>query len=396
METLSSRLESVQDALLTLYEQDSNRLDDQIKQWTLVKEENVLLHAARKKGITRLGMHMVPTLQSSEARARDAIEMELYLKSLRQSPYGTEPWNLAQTTRERFLAAPPYCFKKDGSNVDVYYDNDKDNSVRYITWGAIYYQNGNDDWHKVQGRIEHDGLYYVQHDGLKVTYVDFAAEASAYSRTGSWRVVYNNKTVLPDNSVASSRSGRQRTSSPTGPGAEYSPRSTTPTDTVVATPLKASKKDTAAGVRRGTRHHNGAGRRGGGRRVQQRKSDPKRGAAITPPSPSEVGGRHQTPQRRSGSRLQRLLQEARDPPAVLLKGQANTLKCFRFQAKAKFAGQFRSVSTTFYWTASEGTDRVGRARVIFLFTDKGQRERFMSRVKFPPSIETVLLNMDGF
>lgn len=377
MERLTQLLESVQDDLLNLYEQDSDKLTDQIRQWELIRKENAILYAARRQGFIRLGLHTVPTLQSAEVKAREAIEMQMYLQSLQRSPFGDERWTLQQTTRDRFLAPPEYCFKKGGTSVDVFFDNDKENSAQYTLWQYVYYQSGDDVWHKVPGEIDFMGLYYIQIDGLQVYFVSFAEEAARYSQTGTWQVMLNNKPILPDDSVTSS-------------GAAHG-------DTVAhrsrpATPALSGKKKTTSTDSTRVRGRSGQHqtRRGGRRRRQQRESS--RGSA---PSPEEVGSRHQTPARRGGGRLRDLLQDAFDPAALLVKGPANSVKCFRFQCKRKHSSLFNCISTTFYWTSAEGPKRLGDARMIIVFDSDPQRDKFLSRVRLPPSLKSVALNLDA-
>lgn len=366
MEKLSQSLELVQEELLMLYEKDSDNLKDQVRQWELVKKENIILHAARRKGIMRLGYHQVPSLASSEHRAREAIEMQMYLQSLENSVFGEEPWTLQETTRERFLAPPRYCFKKEGYQVEVIFDDNRENSVSHTAWKFVYYQNGDDLWHKVPGRVEHEGLSYTQIDGLKVTFLDFAEEAKKYSQTGQWDVFVNNKRILP--------------SSGTPPASRNTARQTRGSTT-----SKASPKTSSPGLRRRPAGHH-LRSRGGPSRRQAR--------GPTPPSPEEVGARTTTPSGRYSGRLGRLIQDARDPAALLLKGRPNVLKCFRFTVKQKWPRLCRLISTTFHWTASEGPQRVGEARVIIVFETPDQRKQFLSVVRFPPSISHVALNLD--
>lgn len=356
MENLSRHLELVQDELLNLYEKDSDKLEDQVRQWKLISRENAILHAARRQGIMRLGLHPVPSLASSETRARQAIEMSLYLESLQKSVFAEEPWTLQQTTRERFLAHPQYCFKKGGQQVEVIFDGDRANSVSHTAWEFIYYQNGNDLWHKVPGTVEYEGLSYTEITGLKVMYLSFADEAKIYSRTGKWEVFMNNKPILPSSGTGTSRNAAQASRK---------------------TPSKASPRR----VRRRT-----------GQPPLRTRRSPRTGGDY--PSPEEVGASHRTPAQGHRGRLGRLLEDARDPPVVLLKGRANVLKCFRFSLKQKHKGLCRLISTTYHWTSAEGTQRVGDARVLIVFNNPDQRTKFLKVVRIPTSIAYVSLNMD--
>lgn len=206
METLCARLESVQEELLMLYEADSSDIENQIKHWSLMRKEAILHNFARRKGIYRLGYHTVMPLQASYARATEAIEMMLHLDTLKDSKWGKEPWTLGDTSRERWMAAPQYCFKKDGETVEVQFDNEPENTMLYTMWRTIYHQSDT-GWEKAAGHVDHNGCYYYDGD-VRMTYVDFAEEAKKYGRTGEWEVHCKTHNVSPVASVSSTTGGR--------------------------------------------------------------------------------------------------------------------------------------------------------------------------------------------
>lgn len=111
-------------------------------------------------------------------------------------------------------------------------------------------------------------------------------------------------------------------------------------------------------------------------------------------SPGDVGRSVQTVSRRNTGRLGRLLEEARDPPVILLRGDANTVKCFRNRAKQKYKGLCKAFSTTWSWVAADGTERLGRSRVLVSFTSHTQRSSFLKVVKFPKGVDWSLGNLD--
>ncbi|UBK24602.1 E2 [Eptesicus regulus papillomavirus] len=446
---LSSRLDSIQDQILSLYERDSDDLRDQIKFWELTRKENVLLHYARKQGLRTLSQQPVPSLASSESKAREAIEMTIVLTSLANSPYGREPWTMQECSRERLLAAPPYCMKKGGGPVQVMFDNDAENVVEHTSWDTIYYQDEDDQWRKVQGQVDLDGLFYTQEDGLKVYYVSFKDEANKYSQTGKWSLIYNNNLLASVDSSPGSSAGPLYTSSPHPARHRRSSTDSTsseaaqryqrpqrqrkqgeqaPQGTQKRVQLRGRSRSRSRSRRREVRSRSislvsqasgsssptGFGRRppkqpdstrrrrgvaGGGRGRSgrspsgSRQRSRSRSRRPEAPSPEEVGSSREQPKGGSVGRLGRLLQEARDPPGICLRGPANTLKCLRYSLKSKHSSQFSLISTTWHWTESVSTARIGRARMLITFESEQQRSTFLTKVTLPKSVSYFLVNL---
>ncbi|AFU07673.1 E2 [Canis familiaris papillomavirus 14] len=212
MESLNKRLSAVQDELLNLYEEASDLLQQQVVHWNLMRRESVLLYFARQAGIMRVGMQPVPALQVSAERAKSAIELQLVLQSLCDSPYATETWTLSDTSRERWMAAPERCWKRGARTVEVIFDCDAGNSMQYTLWEWIYYQDSADNWQKARSQVDHKGIWFWDCEH-KHYYEEFAADAERYSATGHWDVTYNNETISPCDPVTS-------TTPPTDPRGE--------------------------------------------------------------------------------------------------------------------------------------------------------------------------------
>ncbi|AAX86622.1 E2 protein [Puma concolor papillomavirus 1] len=367
MENISLALESVQEQLLTLYETDSPDLRDQIKHWKLIRREQVLYYCARRRGITRVGMAVVPPLAAAQQRAKAAIEQELLLQSLLESDFAGEPWTLSDTSRERLLTEPAYCFKKDGEQIEVRYDNDRENMSSHVLWTAIYYQSDDDKWRKTQGRVDARGLFYVDNCGVKTYYVDFEQEAKKYGKTGEYEIV--NKLTTPI-LTSTTPAGLGHSSSSGAATRGGTPKKQTPTKKRKR-PLRISSPRTPrpGGFRRG-------GRQG------LASSTPK----PTSSSPEEAGRPAAGLPRRSGAGPEGSLQQ--DPPVLVLAGDANSLKCVRFRLKGKHSSLFCRVSTTWTWTAPYGTDRWGRSRMLLTFRDNNQREIFEKTVRLPQSVQS--------
>lgn len=441
---LASRLESTQERILELYENDSDNLNDHIEFWDLTKRENEILFVARREGLKSLGGVQVPSLAASENRAKGAIENVLLLRSLASSQFGSEKWTQQQVSRERLMASPPFTFKKGGQHLQVQFDNDPENEVEYTAWDFIYYME-NERWYKASGQVDVDGLYYVDHDGLRIYYVEFQAEAKKYSTSGIWSLLYNNtllKSVGSRQRSSTSSEGSVFHSTPR-PGAHssrdsspsssprrqrvsrrsrsrrYSSSSTTSSQRSsprwLGEPLEFTQTSgeprrgvrgesllqvDAPGGRRSPRESTPPGSGGGhrGRRSRSHSRSPLRGsgaAGQAPPSASEVGAHKKTPGRGPSSRLGRLLQEARDPPGICVAGPPNILKCLRYTIKCKKAS-FKFISTTFSWTYSNSPQRFGtNGRIIILFDDNRQRQLFLETVSLPKSVSYYTVNFNG-
>lgn len=400
MESLNERFDAVQENLLQHYETGSNNIDDQILFWELIRQENVLLHYARKKGIYRIGMQTVPSLTVSEHKAKQAIMMSLQLTSLKNSAYGTEPWTMQDTSFELYNSSPQNTFKKGAFTVDVIYDNDEDNYYPYTAWSYIYYQNGDNKWHKVEGKVDYEGLYYETVDGDKNYYVTFDTDATRYSRTGKWTVKYK-KHAISSTSVTST-SGHPGHSTRQSPNAlageeqnkERDRERPTSSKRRSRTPSPSSDWSSSSETSR-KRVRRRRGRREGEQNTrQQRDTKSTRGAGSSFIAPEEVGRGRRLVEKKGLSRLRLLQVEARDPPLVLLKGPANTLKCWRFRCKLKYSGMYLRLSTGFSWVG-DGSERLGEQRLLIAFTDKTQRNTFLKTVIFPKNTSYSLGNLDS-
>lgn len=404
MESLAERFDALQENLLTLYEAGSSKIEDQILYWDIIRQENVLFYYARKKGLTTVGFQPVPTLTVSENKAKQAIMMSLQLKSLQQSEFGTESWTMQDTSFELFNAEPQNTFKKGAVTVDVFYDDDEDNYYPYTMWSYIYYQNGDGQWHKVKSNVDFEGLFYITDDDEKVYYVTFDKDAARFSRTGKWTVKYKN-TILSSTSVTSTSSPAWNPTSRASPntvGQETKQTSkrrqrSSPTSSPRRTRARAWQSD-------GDTHSSSSSpgeppkeRRRRGREREQRESTAQRRRARESSfgvAPEEVGRRHRFVEGQNLTRLGRLQEEARDPPVLLLKGPANTLKCYRFRSKTKWRGLISRMSTVFSWVG-DGPERLGQPRMLFAFESVQQRERFLNIAHLPKGTEYSLGNLSS-
>lgn len=384
---LTERLNALQNALSDIIEADPIDLDTIIKYYYLLRKFNVLEYYCKKEGYSHLGLHHIPASKVSEHNAKVAIQMGIVLKSLAKSSFGSERWTLQDTNYDQLMSPPKNCFKKEGYEVTVWFDDNRENAFPYVNWSHIYFQDEDDHWRKTEGRVDYDGMFYLDADGNKSYFILFYEDARRYSETNIWSVHYKNEHIyLPVTS--SSRRPEPRT-------AEKSTDTSNPTrNTTQSPPHGRSSKQTAETspgpsqrvptLRR--RRRRGEGESSGSKR--QRRLSPGRSAV---PSPEEVGRSHRSVRATNLSRLERLQEEARDPPIVLLRGPANKLKCWRYRWQPRFGSP--KFSTVFKWVTQSNEEQ--DSRMLLAFTSVGERERFLETTPLPKGTSWALGSLDS-
>lgn len=457
METLSERFTALQDKLMDIYESGLETLEAQIEHWQLLRQEQVLLNFARRNGVLRLGYQPVPNLATSETKAKDAIGMVLLLQSLQTSKYAEETWSLVQTSLETVRSPPENCFKKEPQTIEVVFDGDPENRMIYTVWNWIYFQNTEDIWQKVKGQVDYEGAFYME-GKHKHYYVKFENDANRFSTTGLWEVHVNQDTVftpvtsstpqagsklspvpsdsasrqpIPSTSTATTtkqrRYGRKR-SSPTATTTRRQRQRTRETQqktkrlrsrTRSRTKSRSRSRSRSSGRQetdytrgrgqggRGRERERERGRadssnrtsQGGGRSGRRPQTRSRSRSGGSPDrvgvAPSEVGKTLQSVGTTSHGRLGRLLDEAKDPPVILLRGEANQLKCYRYRARKKHKGNYKYFSSTWSWIGEHSNDRIGRARMLVSFISTHQRELFLDSMKLPQGVDWSYGNFDS-
>lgn len=388
-ETLTARFVAQQEVQLSLIEKESTVLEDHILYYEAVRKEHVLAYYAKKEGFARLGLQPLAATAVSEYRAKEAIHIGILLKSLQKSEYGLEPWTLADVSAELLNTPPKNCFKKGAFNVTVYFDNDVQNSYPYTCWNYIYYQDENNRWHKTEGLVDANGLFFKEKNGDSTYFTVFQPDAEKYGQKGQWTIKYKDKTIFA--SVSSfSRSVPEPAevleSSPDAPSTSQvsgKRRRETEEDSDPQSPSSSNIE-----LRRG-------------RRKQQRKSATTRvrggttgGSNNSAPTPEEVGSGTRSLPRHGYPRLRRLQEEARDPPLIIIKGPANTLKCWRWRCYNRHAHLFLCCSTVFHWVGDE-SNKTASARVLLAFGSTCERQAFLETVHLPKNASYDLGNLNS-
>nr|ATP66837.1 E2 protein [Rodent papillomavirus] len=353
MNPLEARFDAVQERILNLYEKGSDKLEDQILYWELIRKEGAIEFCARKQGLNKLGLHPVPCQLGAENKAKKAIHMQLQLKSLLESQYGSESWTMQETSTEMYeRTEPPNTFKKDGHEVDVMFDCNEDNLVSYMVWGKVYYQDELGKWHKVQSQVDYYGVFYVDHDGNRVYYENFDSDSERFGETGTWTVRHKNQTLT--SSPDSSTTTKERPEETDEPKRKRRRSEHTPT---------SSQESVPTGRREPTQTDScgHASPRQPGRRGRFGQGEPETLSPLSSPSEGSRSSHEPwTPPGPFGSRypgsagpcervLPSLLTQPRDPPIILVKGPTNSLKCWRNRLRRRVHKPFTKIGTAFSW-----------------------------------------------
>ena len=381
METLANRLDVCQDKILELYEKDSDKLEDQIMHWQLMRLEQALLYKARECGLTHIGHQVVPPLSVTKAKARSAIEVHVSLQQLQHSAYAQDPWTLRDTSREMWDTAPKKCWKKRGLTVEVRYDGDENKAMCYVQWREIIVQNYTDDnWVKVAGLVSHEGLYYM-HEGHKTFYVKFKDDARVYGDTGTWDVYVGGK-VIHHHSFDPVSSTREIPA----PGPLYACTTPTPTQAQVG----ASEGPEQKRQRLETVY---------GEQQQQQQQQQQKQHTQTPAPQTTERARQPLDADRTrdcDTTCPHPIGHRSDPdcvPVIHLRGDPNCLKCFRYRLNKGKNKLYSRTSSTWRWSCESENQC---AYVTIWYTSYGQREAFLSTVKVPPGIQVILGHMSMF
>nr|AYA93589.1 MAG: E2 protein [Human papillomavirus] len=388
-ETLTQRFNVLEEAILNIIEEGPTDLKSQIRYWELTRKQNVLLFYSKKEGYNKLGLQPVPAPAVSEYNAKQAIQMQLLLTSLSKSQFANETWTLQDCSAELINTQPKDCFKKRGFTVEVWYDHEKEKAFPYTNWKDIYYQDAQEQWHKVEGKVDANGLYFDELNGDRVYFQYFGADSHKYGSTGEWTVHYRNATIVSSSS-SNGRFGHQPKDTSEQPST--SRYSETPTQKRRREPEEVDSTTSSTATASSTSPSLRNRRRGG--QQGERGTVPKRRRVESPertsaPTASEVGSGHRLPPRQGLGRLQRLQIEARDPPILILKGSSNNLKCFRNRIKS--CNWFINSSNVWRWLGHGCT----KSRMLLAFESPLQRDRFIKHVKLPKDTSYAYGSLDS-
>ncbi|ATQ38306.1 E2 [Gammapapillomavirus 9] len=386
---LTNRLDALQNAISDLIEADPSDLDSMIKYYNLLRKQHVLEYYCKKEGYSQLGLHHIPPSRVSEHNAKIAIKMGLILTSLAKSAYANETWTLRDTSADLYNSPPKNCFKKGGYTVEVWFDEKPENTFPYTNWSYIYYQDDQDMWHKVPGKTDYNGLYFEERSGDKTYFLLFVNDAERYGSTNRWIVNTNNEQFsLPVTSFARRSAG---TTSAKGNIAEDTTGDSTSNQTVRGTKKQTTESSSSSPKGKPTLRRRRGGERESAATTKRRRRVSPTGSGV--PTASEVGRSHRSVARTNLSRLERLQAEARDPPILIVKGPANTLKCWRYRCNSKCAFPDIVISTVWHWVTENAN--LQESRITLAFKTNADRQRFIETTHFPKGSSWSLGSLDA-
>nr|WDS49658.1 MAG: E2 protein [Neophocaena asiaeorientalis asiaeorientalis papillomavirus 4] len=385
METLCQRLDALQEAQMDLLEQDTGNIQDICKYLSLLRKEAILICAANKKGLKKLGLTVVPPQRVCEANAKDAIHLHLMVCSLQSTQYGEETWLFSDLTHGMLSTKPKDTFKKGGQRVTVYFDGDESNCMEYVLWSKLYLPLEDGGWTTATSGVDTYGIYMITGEG-KEYYTSFSDEAHKYGSNGKWKVLFKGKEITDCTIVSSTTCGlgNERGSntsiSACAGGSEDAPDRALPVD------------------------------RGLKRPVPLPQPIPEKPLCTTTPPPSPETGQQQDTGTRvpltgnscgqqywelGGGRpsdsdsdcgpCKRPRTEP-DIPSLLITGGPNQLKCLRFRLKKQHRKSYYRCSTTWCWVSEDGLTRVGNHRIFVSFTSEEQCKLFEDTIPLPKGV----------
>lgn len=392
------RLLSAQEAQMEHIESSSESLQSHIEYWGQVRVENILLHAARKRGITAIGPYPVPNLATSAHAAKTAIEMQLMLESLLNSPWGKDPWTLTAVSAESFKIAPCNTLKKHPRRVEVIYDGQPDNKNWYTAWGEIYVPTG-DGWTVVTTVVDATGLSFTM-QGASQYYTQFAEDAQLFSSTNTWSVYDGEQRYdFPDSVNQSCRPRPESSSTPPAPGRPTSPYSCgTSTDSSVRARPRSQRGGSHTRCRLAAKLHPYS--------VPASKSllgDVCRSSSLSSSTEEDLEQSQE-----SCEDLQKtddtngkvqvnsdfdLFGGEQQCACLLIQGNGNSVKCLRWRLKRSHRKKFLHITTTFWATGNEGSERCGNGTLLITFPTSNHRKDFLDTVSIPAGLQAKCLRV---
>ncbi|QBR99470.1 E2 [Duck papillomavirus 3] len=385
--TLEEQMEQLQSREADLLESEPEDLESIREYWDVVKKIQLLLCACGRRGIRRLGGMRVPPTHVSEQEAKDAILMGMMAGALRTSPYSRENWSL-QDFNPLLFRQPPEGLKRGGRSVTVVYCDDPTTETAYTYWDKVYYYDTERRvWIELRGGQDQVGLWAQTQGGQREYHTLWRDEGRKYCQTSqvTWRVgSYDSQSSQePTEGLSPPVHESTRAWTPSPPqltrysgGTTGGYRSGGPTPGTSSGPPDLRSQRTPAPQTRRRRPQPSDSRRPAPKR--RRVADQQGTAGPSSIAPADVGANRQIDTSRGGSRVERLLREAADPPAICYLGSTAQLKTIRHRiVNGPLA--YKNVSSTWHWLGAEGPD--SDSRILVTFDSAGQRQQFLDRFK---------------
>ncbi|ABV27563.1 E2 [Capreolus capreolus papillomavirus 1] len=396
MSAASERLLAAQEQQMELIEKNSQCLADHVIFWETVRSEQVLLYAARKKGLTMLGMCPVPACSVSAEKAKQAIEMQLLLTEMLETPWGQLPWSLCDTSWDRYVQEPKKCLKQGARIIEVEYDGNSSNKTWYTAWSALYMRTST-GWELYTGSADGLGLYFASMNGARTYYEFFSKDATRYGTTGTW-IVRDGHNVFhspsgPSPHLRHNLEGLwQHNYDPVSRGTDAPDRAvfdSSPRHSPFHGPFRAGQDRNRTAGRPSPYSSHSSGSAAGSNSSPALPSavplgDQRGEEGDSPPSPDST---EVTSQAAAAAAVTfNLFGTEGAHQCLLVTGNGNQVKCYRFRIKKNHRHRYRDCTTTWWTVGDEGSERQGNATVLITFISPDQRRDFLKAVPLPPGM----------
>nr|WRK63448.1 E2 protein [Anas platyrhynchos papillomavirus 3] len=395
--SLEEQLEALQDREAELLEREPTNLGDICSYWEVVKRQQLLFTACGVRGIRRVGGVRVPPTRVSEQEAKDAILMVLLCRGLQGTQWANLPWSLGDFSPVLYRQ-PPEGLKRGGRSVSVVYCDDPMTETVYPYWTHILQHDPRSgSWTELSGGQDGNGLWSQAAGGERHYHTLWRDEGRRHCPVGrvTWKLGgygspgHETPEDLPELSPPVHESTRTpQTPSPPqlsrySSGAGHNSRSRreppSPGPSTAPPPPKRRRQQPPQRPQKTPRPDTGRKRpdrqpaRPRGKGTARRAPAPA--PTPVPPTPAEVGSSHRS-DHSGATPLERLLQEAKDPPAVCYTGRTGQLKTIRHRIQTGSLPYGR-VSSTWHWLG----DSEQESKLLVTFDGPAQRDRFLANFK---------------
>lgn len=260
-----------------------------------------------------------------------------------------------------------------------------------------------DGWTVTTSGADAKGIF-CEMQGIREYYTLFASDAERFGTRGTWEVIDQNRRFHfpptsssdPDtvDGVAGPAAAPRRGEGPSGEPVPAEPDS--PSRCLARDPGR--RGSSCSRGRGGARVHPYVVPGGGGILVTAPPPSPLQSrvspgssrhqeSGHRPPSPDSTEEERQAPVAAAGPAEQfDLLQGRGHSPCLLIEGNGNKVKCLRFRLKRGHRHRFGHITTTFWATGDEGSDRQGNGTILVTFGSSSERKTFLDNVSIPSEL----------
>lgn len=400
MASLQRTLQDLQQQETDLLESDPDTLEGLQDYWKVVRRTNLLLNAAGRSGLCRIGNQKIPPSAVTEKEAKDAIHMQMLVESLMRSPFASLGWSLSDVF-PLLVNTPPEGLKKRPKRVYVTFNRDPNTENEYPYWERLYFHDpSSDTWCEAEGGADKTGLYYTGCDTTgKTYYTTWLREGRKHFPDGrlTWTLQFSSGSQAEAESEPEEDSEDDDLDGLPPPlleSTQVSPPSTPSPPDLSVYSLPGTSKDlrppSAPKKPRSARQPSRPPPKRPSPPTKKTSERPTKRARTKPATskgtgrqerlglePEEVGSKHQTVGRGGGHTVRQLLREAADPLGLCFEGKTGQLKTIRHRI-THGPYRYQRISTAWHWI---NHDSPSTSKIIVTFHSESERQNFLDTFK---------------